>query len=227
MRELSPFAEKSTAVQHLLDQLSNSATTHDNYRNAFYKLGTILSTAIGESFDLSNSQVTIACSSEDADWLTKGIMDNLTTTRTSLAVFWNLRAHPFDQKDISIAPIIKSYIEETTNPEYLIIVKSIIYTSCVIRTNLTHLIEHLKPRKIIIASPVMFVNAEEALKAEFPKDISDKFSFLCFATDDEVNAAGEVIPGVGGSVYERLGIGTSDTKNKYVPNIVKARRAAL
>lgn len=227
MRELSPFAEKSTAVQHLLDQLSSSATTHDDYRNAFYKLGTILSTAIGESFDLSNSQVTIACSSEDADWLTKGIMDNLTTTRTSLAVFWNLRANPFDQKDISIAPIIKSYIEETTNPEYLIIVKSIIYTSCVIRTNLTHLIEHLKPRKIIIASPVMFVNAEEALKAEFPKDISDKFSFLCFATDDEVNAAGEVIPGVGGSVYDRLGIGNSDTKNKYVPNIVKARRAAL
>lgn len=227
MRELSPFAEKSPAVQHLLDQLSNSTTPPDEYRNAFYKLGAILSAAIGESFDLSNSQVTIACSSEDADWLTKGIMDYLTTARTSLAVFWNLRANPFDQKDISIAPITKSYIEETTNPEYLIIVKSIIYTSCVIRTNLTYLIEHLKPQKIIIASPVMFVNAEEALKSEFPKGIRDKFSFLYFATDDEVNAAGEVIPGVGGSVYERLGIGTSDTKNKYIPNIVKARRAAL
>jgi uracil phosphoribosyltransferase len=227
MRELSPFAKKSIVVQHLLDQLSNSTTTPDHYRNAFYKLGAILSAAIGESFDLSNSQVTIACSSEDADWLTKGIMDNLTTAHTSLAVFWNLRANPFDQKDISIAPITKSYIEETTNPEYLIIVKSIIYTSCVIRTNLTYLIEHLKPRRIIIASPVMFVNAEEVLKAEFPKDISDKFNFLCFATDDEVNAAGEVIPGVGGSVYERLSIGNAGTKNKYVPDIVKARRAAL
>lgn len=153
MRELSPFAKKSTAVQHLLDQLSNSATTPDNYRTAFYKLGAILSTAINESFDLSNAQVTVACSSEDADWLTKGIMDNLTTAHTSLAVFWNLRANPFEQKEISIAPITKSYIEETTNPAYLIIAKSIIYTSCVVRTNLTYLIEHLKPGKIIIASP--------------------------------------------------------------------------
>lgn len=227
MRELSPFAEKTTAVQSLFDQLSNSTTPPDEYRNAFYKLGVMLSASIKESFDLSSSKVTIACSSEDADWLTKGIMDNLTTTHTSLAVFWNLRANPFDQKDISIAPITKSYIEETTNPEYLIIVKSIIYTSCVIRTNLTYLIEHVKPQKIIIASPVMFVSAEEALKAKFSKDISDKFSFLYFATDDEVNAAGEVVPGIGGSVYERLGIGNSGTKNMYVPDLVKARRAAL
>lgn len=227
MRELSPFARNSATVRYLLDQLSSSATSPDDYRSAFYSLGAILSTAINEAFDLSTSKVTIACSSEDADWLTKGILDNLTTAHTSLAVFWNLRANPFDQEDISIAPITKSYIEEIANPAYLIITKSIIYTSCVVRTNLTYLIEHLNPEKIIITSPVMFANAEETLKAEFSPEISDKFNFLYFATDNEVNAEGEVMPGIGGSVYERLGIGNSETKNKYIPDIVKARRAAL
>jgi uracil phosphoribosyltransferase len=227
MRVLTPFARKSTTVQQLLDQLSNSTTTPDDYRNTFYRLGTILSEAVIEKFDLSNSQVTIACSSEDADWLTKGIIDNLTTAHTSLAVFWNLRANPFDQKDISIAPITKSYIEEVTSPEYLIVIKSIIYTSCVIRTNLTYLIEHTNPKKIIIASPIIFYGAEETLKNEFPKEVGDKFSFVYFATDNEVNGQGEVVPGIGGSVYERLGIGNGDTKNKYIPNIVKTRRATL
>ena len=40
-------------------------------------------------------------------------------------------------------------------------------------------------------------------------------------------ADGEVVPGVGGSVYELLGIGTAETKNAYSPELVRRRRALL
>jgi hypothetical protein len=36
-----------------------------------------------------------------------------------------------------------------------------------------------------------------------------------------------VIPGIGGSVYERLGFSGQDDKNRYIPQIVKDRRAML
>ncbi|HEX9511283.1 MAG TPA: hypothetical protein VF939_12425 [Puia sp.] len=105
-------------------------------------MGEAISSIINENYNLENKQVTLACSSEDADWLSKGILDNLKTIKLSLAVFWNLR------------------------------------------TNLT-------------------------------------------STDNEVNAKGKVIPGIGGSVYQRLGLDNSEKKNKYIPQIVKTRREQL
>lgn len=108
----------------------------------------------------------------------------------------------------------------------MIVCKSIIYTSCVVRTNLLYMIEQVQPKRIVIAAPVMFEGAEEKLRREFPTQISGKFEFLYFAVDDEANAQGEVIPGIGGIVYERLGIGNARTKNQYTPEIVWERLEA-
>ncbi|MGQ7846600.1 hypothetical protein ACUNV4_19110 [Granulosicoccus sp. 3-233] len=38
---------------------------------------------------------------------------------------------------------------------------------------------------------------------------------------------GEVIPGIGGNVYQRLGFGDQESKNRYTPDFVKERRAAI
>ncbi|HLO47808.1 MAG TPA: hypothetical protein VK211_05245, partial [Kamptonema sp.] len=61
----------------------------------------------------------------------------------------------------------------------------------------------------------------------FEKDIYEKFNFIYFAEDDERTQEGEVIPGIGGIVYERLGFEGQDDKNRYIPEIVKERRSQL
>jgi len=229
MRQLSPYAQSSKEIRSLLDILVDQNTRSQAYAKAFYELGGALSEVMKNSNALSSeNKVMLACSSEDADWLSKGILDHLQehVAKINLAVFWNVRANAYEKSELAMAPIIKTYIETIPNVDVLIICKSIINTSCVVRTNLTYLIEKITPKKILIASPVLFENAIHSLEAEFPKSISDKFEFFYFAEDNEVTATGEVIPGIGGSVYRRLGLEEAGHKNKYIPMIVKERREA-
>jgi len=65
---------------------------------AAWILGTVLSSLMWKTQAFANGiKVTLACSSEDADWLSKGILDELQKLNVlvSLAVFWNLRTDPF------------------------------------------------------------------------------------------------------------------------------------
>jgi hypothetical protein len=48
---------------------------------------------------------------------------------------------------------------------------------------------------------------------------------LFFAEDDERTEDGIVLPGIGGDVYERLGFEGQETKNRFIPKIVRERRA--
>jgi uracil phosphoribosyltransferase len=229
MRQLSQYAQNSNEIKSLLDSLVDKHTPSQDYANSFYQLGGALSDFIKNTNTLSSeTRVTLACSSEDADWLSKGILDHLEqyVAKINLAVFWNVRANVSQNSDLAIAPIVKTYIESLENIDILIICKSIINTSCVVRTNLTYLIERITPKRILIASPVLFENAIQNLENEFPKAISNKFEFFYFAEDNEVTATGEVIPGIGGSVYHRLGLEDGARKNKYIPTIVKQRREA-
>ncbi|SHN33750.1 hypothetical protein [Chitinophaga sp. CF418] len=229
MRQLSQYAQNSDEIKLLLDRLVDQKTQPQGYADAFYQLGGALSDFIRNSKSLSaKTRITLACSSEDADWLSKGILDRLEShvAKINLAVFWNIRSNAFENSAFAIAPIIKTYVESLENVDILIICKSIINTSCVVRTNLTYMIERINPKKIFIASPVLFEKAIPSLENEFPKSISDKFEFFYFAEDNEVTEAGEVIPGIGGSVYHRLGLEDAMKKNKYIPVIVKERREA-
>lgn len=102
-------------------------------------------------------------------------------------------------------------------------VKSIISTSCVVRTQLTHLINKICPEEIYIVAPVMYKDAQTNLKKEFPASISNQFKFLTFAIDTIKDVEKGVILGVGGMVYPKLGLGDIHEKNKYIPNLVKER----
>ena len=106
---------------------------------------------------------------------------------------------------------------------YILWVKSIISTSCVVKFQLLHLINKINPEKILILAPVMYKNAQVGLIREFPDYINSKFQFLTFAIDTERSLSGEVIPGVGGMVYPKLGLGDIHEKNKYIPQLVLAR----
>ncbi len=73
----------------------------------------------------------------------------------------------------------------------------------------------------------MYKQADQKLRDAFEQSTYDKFQFFYFAQDSERTPAGEVVPGIGGMVYERLGFEGEDNKNQYVPEIVKSRRAKL
>lgn len=221
MRELSTYAMRSSSIQSLLAQIADRKTSSKEYGSALYGLGQELALTINGEFSLGSKVVQIACSSEDADVLTNGLLGDIKASRKSLAVFWNIRQTVENTRE-QIAPIVKTYIEPV-DADVLIVCKSIIFTSCVVRTNLTRLIEKSAPQKIIIAAPVIFRGAERALKNEFSKDIADRFEFVFFARDSDVNKENEVVPGIGGSIYQRLGLGDAISKNQHMPEVVRQR----
>jgi hypothetical protein len=69
---------------------------------------------------------------------------------------------------------------------------------------LAMLIDDVIPSRVFVAAPVMLKGAEERLASEFPWEISSRFEYRMFAIDDEKDEEENVLPGIGGSVYERL-----------------------
>lgn len=206
-----------------LARLADSSTNAEDYSNSLYLLGKELGVVLTEQ--ITDNSICVACTVEDADFLAKGIIDSLSilSSDISLACFWNQR-----QQALSIAPIIKKYCEPAVNnANVLVIVKSIISGACVVKTNLTNLIQDSKPNRIFVVAPVMHCDAQEKLNKEFPAIIAEKFEYIYFAIDDEMEANGNLVPGIGGNVYQRLGFKDQDDKNKFIPKLVKERRESL
>lgn len=217
-------------IKVLLNTIADKSSEPILYRKTMTKIGINLGELLLAEIDNNESSVYLACTVEDADFLARGILNSFGNLlhNVAFACFWNQRFSPFEVEDMNVAPIIKKYQEPTASKvNYLIIVKSIISGACVVKTNLVDLIQKIEPEKIFIVAPVIYYNAEEKLKNEFEQDIYDKFQFFYFAKDDERTPQGEVIPGIGGIVYDRLGFQGQEEKNKYIPEIVKSRRSQL
>ncbi|MBD1842479.1 hypothetical protein H6F89_03425 [Cyanobacteria bacterium FACHB-63] len=225
-RTYSPLVNEN--VRSLLETLSDRSTGPDAYKEAMTCLGMSLGECILPKITSQQSSVYLACTVEDADFLAKGILERLEAQLKTIAFacFWNQRFSPFEVEDLKVAPILRKYQEpscQTVN--YLIVVKSIISGACVVRTNLTDLIQRIEPEKILIAAPVLYEGAEDRLKEQFEPEIHSKFQFFYFATDDKRTPDGEVVPGIGGVVYDRLGFQGQEEKNRYTPDIVRSRRS--
>lgn len=215
-------------IRYLLKTLADKSSQPNLYRKTMYEIGIHFGESILSEIGNRHCSLYLACTVEDADFLAKGILDRLEDRVESLAMscFWNERFSPFDIKDLKVAPIIKKYQEPSQkNIDYLVVVKSIISGACVVKTNLINLIQKIEPEKIFIVAPVMYHTAEEKLESEFDSEIYKKFQYFYFAKDDERTSEGEVIPGIGGIVYDRLGFDGQYGKNLYTPKIVKSRRA--
>lgn len=227
-RKYSSLASDRT--RSLLDTLADKSIDARQYQKIMTELGTSLGDTLLNKIDNKQESLYLAATVEDADFLAKGILNRVETQLSSVAFacFWNQRFSPFEIEDLQAAPIIKKYQEKTTDKvDNLVVIKSIISGACVVKTNLMNLIQTIVPDRIFIVAPVMYFTASEKLKQEFEKEICEKFQFLYFAEDDERTPEGEVIPGIGGMIYERLGFQGQDDKNKYIPEIVKQRRAQI
>ena len=120
---------------------------------------------------------------------------------------------------LEFAAIEKSYEEINENVDTLIITKSIISSSCVIKSQIMRLTSKYDFNKIYIVSPVMYKDAEMNLREEFPESIYRLFEFIYFAIDEDKDEKGWVVPGIGGSVYEKLGV----VSRTYYPKILDSR----
>jgi hypothetical protein len=217
-------------VRRSLDALADRRTAVPDYQAAMLALGQELGAGILGRVHSPDAKIYLACTAEDADFLATGILESLEAKgfNPNLACFWNQRTIPFEVSDIQIAPIIKKYKEPFDGQiDILIVVKSIISGACVVKTNLKNLVQDITPEVIMIAAPVIYAGAEERLKDEFDRSVYEKFDFLYFAKDDERKADGEVVPGIGGMVYDRLGFDDQDDKNRYMPRIVEKRMGKL
>ena len=223
--------EATNEVKEFLNQLIDPATDHTQYRAAMYTLGRLLADAALSRIE-PDKEICLACTVEDADYLAKGLLDEIQKLRPSqpirLACFWNKTTfEPFGCEEYEVAPIIKTYQEPVKNKDcILIIVKSIISGACVVATNITSLISDLTPSRILVASPVMLDGAQQKLEHHFSAELVNRFEYIIFAVDNE-NENGAVKPGVGGNVYQRYGWEGASDKNKAIPELVSARRKQL
>lgn len=221
-RQYSALANND--VKQWLDIIADKATPPDGYKAAMTHLGEQLGAAMLAR--ISQQRVYLVATVEDADFLALGVLQQIEREVDSVgfACFWNERTSLFDISDLAVSPILKQYQEPADQIDTLIIVKSIISGGCVVKTNLQNLIQKIRPQRILIAAPVIYYQAENALKEAFRPEVAEKFQFLYFAKDDERTNVGEVIPGIGGMVYDRLGFEGQGDKNRYVPMVVKRRR---
>ena len=213
-------------IRKSLDALADKTTGVEAYRNAFETLGVELGRILAQKVgDVLAKETMLVCASEDADWLAKGVENGFGKGELPVSIYWSTRntVHQSENGEkIEISPIIKAYEEPIAKCRLLVIVKSIISSSCVVKTQLTRLIDRIHPEMIVIMAPVMYKDAQPNLLKEFPEEISNKFHFLQFAVDED-RQGNEVIPGIGGMVYPRLGLGDINKKNQYIPHMVRMR----
>ncbi len=223
------FASLVTAeVRGDLDRLTRPAGEVGPlaYRESMARLGEGFVTAYADQLR-DVGRLLLVCTNEDADFLARGVLDGLklAAIRTHVACFWNDREVVTGNRSavtVDMAPIVRRYVEPG-EVDAMLVVKSIISSACVVRTNISELIYDYQPSRVIVLAPVVFKGAEGRVAEEFAEDIQQRFEFIWFAEDDEKDGD-NVRPGIGGQVYERLGIGTRQEQNNYVPELVKERR---
>lgn len=220
----------SSEAKAALELLADKGTEAAEYGDAFYRLGQYLAKRL-KTVGLGRKTM-LVCTSEDADFLARGIFESITkqTARRNPVAFsclWQTRFDPATEKSnkkrFEVAPITKRYEEQIDDEiDSLIVVKSIIATSCVVRHALLDTVGRKHPKKIFVVAPVISKDAPARLRAEFPKKIADLFQFVYFAKDGSPDENGMVWPGIGGNIYERLPL--SKTDGTLIPRIVTERR---
>lgn len=224
MRELTSLVSEQD--RRSLAALADKSTPPAGYQAALRQLGESLGAALVAKLGTDvPKQICVVCTVEDADSLGAGMIDRLSEAglgdRVRVVCFWNDRIEVDGE---SLAPILKEYREPCDlDQSVLVIVKSIISSACVVRTNLANMVAKSNPRRIFVAAPVMLKGAEASLQREFIPELSSRFEYLTLAIDDQRDGK-MVVPGVGGDIYIRLGYGGAELKNRHIPQLVKTRR---
>lgn len=222
MRNLAPQRAyknpKDDFAKKLLESLLIENISAEDYRNNMFEIGRHLGETLTKSLD-SNKRYCIVATAEDADFLARGIIESLEehVAALYLTCFWNDRMMI---NEASVAPIYNKYFETGyDSADELIVIKSIMSGSCVVKTNITALFDKVTPTAIHVVAPVMHTESDQKLEQQFPNRIAKLFNYVYLAKDSQRKNS-EVIPGIGGSVYEKLGFKSQKDKNMFLPKII-------
>lgn len=145
-----------------------------------------------------------------------------------LACLWIDRSScEFDEK-VDIANIIGEFVEPLPGPvDHMVVMMSVVSGTCVVRTSLQSMLEEVEAKAIHVAAPVVLEGAQLRLAREFPADLASRFRYWFIAEDDQKNDRNEVVPGVGGNLYFRLGFASQKSKNAFIPKFVLERMSSI
>lgn len=223
-RKYSAIADEE--AKKSLNELLEASSISDVflYKSAMEQLGFLLGNSLKSNEGMRDAKnILVASTAEDADYLASGVMRSLRVSHTvKYAIFWNNR-YNLSNND-TVAPVVNKHYQEGYDLcDTLVIVKSIMSGSCVVKTNLLSLmseIPHLLANNVQVVSPVMHKDAQRNLEKVFPVKVSSKFEFTYFAIDNEKKPNGEVVPGIGGYVYPLLGLNGPPAKVGFVPELL-------
>jgi hypothetical protein len=231
-RQLS--SEATNEVRALLTTIADPQTPVYAYRQAMSEIGCSLANALQKKFLATERRpLCLVCTAEDADFLMTGVLRGLEQGgipqhAIRLVCFWNERLNRFDGDDrdsIDIAPVVKQYNEvPKLEGLVLIVVSSIVSTARIVQTNLSTLFDAAgRPARIIVAAPVMMSGVPAQLALQL-RPWASSLEHLAFAFDDQRGENRNVVPGIGGSIFARLGIAD---RLSLVPELIKQRRRQL
>ncbi len=202
----------SAEVKRDLATLARRSVSSTDYRAAFERLGAALG-GVARAMIPAGASVAVVTTPEDADFLTKGLVEALDGRRIYLACYWATRVD-------DAASIHKRYLDPVmpASVDAVVIVKSIIASGCIVQAHLEEFLLRTHPRQVLITAPVILEGAEARLRRAFPTALSRRFEFLSFAVDSKT-ANNLVKPGIGGLVEKRLGL-----KPRFSPTLVGSWR---
>jgi hypothetical protein len=138
-RKYSEFADD--LAKQTLAKLIASVNSPLDYQGAMLELGKQLGRIVNERIPRVHKCLVVS-TAEDADYLSNGVIESLEHDHETLAaVFWN---NHYSVSDSNVAPIVHHFVQPGfESAKDVVFVKSIISTSCVVRTNILALLESM------------------------------------------------------------------------------------
>ncbi|WAJ29526.1 hypothetical protein [Antarcticirhabdus aurantiaca] len=207
-----------------LEALVDPSSDREAYQRALDVLGWGLAVRLASrEIDVRGRTWYVAATAEDLDGLGAGFIRGLREAGATVAVacLWIHRTQVHTPEPVDVAQIVREYVEPPpSRVDHFVALKSIIASSCVIRTSILRMLTAFEPSSIHVVAPVILAGAEERLESQFPASVARRFRYLALAEDSVVDELGNVRPGVGGNVYQRLGFDNQADKNAFFPNFL-------
>lgn len=216
--------------QTLLKDLLDSVGSPSDYQAAMVALGRRLGDITAASLSI-NTEAAIVTTAEDADFLSRGIVEafeqHLGARHVHLVCFWNDRRTLGDTVKLDVAPIVDRYMESLpTKLDILVVAKSIVAEGCTVRTNIQEIAHTTAPGRIVVLSPVVLKGAPGRIRGSFRGRVAEAMTFTYIAEDSDCDETGNVLPGIGGQVYNLLGFASREDAQRHLPKILEEREQA-
>lgn len=220
-----PPNQSTEALPHLLHRLDDSSLAPDAYGEILHDLGAGMGELMARHLDLKGKSVFLTVTVEEMDNLGAGMIEALSRSGANVRVacLWLHRSVVLTPEPIEIARIIQQYVDERPHKvDHLIVLESIIASSCGVRTSIMRMLSDIAPGKIHVVSTIMAHEARSQLERELSGKTMGLLDYWTLAMDASRHDLRDILK-EGGNPYERLGFKNQDDKNFHMPEFIAER----